>query len=730
MLLSEGSRPTAPSTTTLDHRSVHRRSRQFALPAPTGTTSYIDNPSGSRNLHDDDDDDDDDEKDQHYNSSSLEIPKLRESMTPWRIANIEKRQSASQLDNPFGFLSPTTSKPSARNSLFSADGAATTIPTSAGSLEIDQLRKQVTTYKLKVRTLFELIKQLNYGDDGLDKNRDSFYHKLLSTISQNDEIDELRKQLNDLEISNDLKEKELVQLKGNLEKVNAELVDIKNEHLATLDYANEYLEHSEQISANVDEMLSILLTKLYRISPEEKDALEKAKKISSTFVMVKMNALIATLKKILDDLRELQQRNETDTYAMANSTLLRSDNDFNDDNSDAVNKSVIDTRLEEAIDEIHENYDNFIQGIKNKVDQSGKLEEILLNKLSQQQKLIQKVSSIYAKNAVSEKSNQVSENRIYEETVTKLNKKILELNNMINSKEGEILKLYNKLESTKSHKLTEERLRQSLNDEKELYHLKEKNWNKLTNDLEDDIEKAQASKNKLLDIVEHLNLDLDTLSKNSENKISKLEGQIEDITVKYNSINKEYQEIHVGYKTLLHKMELLKNDNNQLRQITTDFKNDSQLIEKNEAEFDKFKQHLLLHLSNLFDTLRKILQQNSIDQSERKLNSINNLQGLSQIKYMQPRLESLYNFVETALESIVESYMTVLLTEKNDMDDGSRRVQGIKELELRVEELERKWISERERRKLDSNASESRIQKLEEENESLRKQLYNMPVNE
>lgn len=69
--------------------------------------------------------------------------------------------------------------------------------------------------------------------------------------------------------------------------------------------------------------------------------------------------------------------------------------------------------------------------------------------------------------------------------------------------------------------------------------------------------------------------------------------------------------------------------------------------------------------------------------------------------------------------------MAVILTEKDKvhLEKGHE-----KEMQLRIDELERKWVSERERRKLDSNAAEIQISKLETENEALREKLYNMTI--
>lgn len=82
------------------------------------------------------------------------------------------------------------------------------------------------------------------------------------------------------------------------------------------------------------------------------------------------------------------------------------------------------------------------------------------------------------------------------------------------------------------------------------------------------------------------------------------------------------------------------------------------------------------------------------------------------------------------MDSIVEEHAVLLLKEKgrikraslygesSETDEGFNR-----HVQLRIEELERKWIAERERRKLDGRAAEGRISQLEQENENLHEQI-------
>lgn len=102
------------------------------------------------------------------------------------------------------------------------------------------------------------------------------------------------------------------------------------------------------------------------------------------------------------------------------------------------------------------------------------------------------------------------------------------------------------------------------------------------------------------------------------------------------------------------------------------------------------------------------------------------MNGINEVNLVQSKLESLYNFAETALESIIDSYMRMIIAEKGKSRQSSSG--NNIEMQLRIEELERKWVSERERRKLDNDAASMRISQLEAENELLREKVYDMTI--
>lgn len=699
---------------------------------------------------------DDDERNEaddrlEYDTSGLAIPRLRTSMTPWRSVERTKKRESKQS-------SPTTSRPTTRNSLFSVDGGYT-VTSSGGSNEVEHLQKQLTTYKLKVRTLLELIKQLNYGDD--EQNiRDSFYGKLLATMSQYDEIEDLKRCISKLEDESQIKQKLVFSLQEELTTLRQQLLETKKEHAETLDYANEYLEHSEVLANNVDEMLTLLMDNL-NVSDEERDALQKARQISSSFAMVKMNAVMSTLKSFLKELKSNQgfqdgvnaDKSSSDA-AIANSTtiddmekatvsnqspVMSNENDATArDTSCVIDESIIDTRLEIAIEGLHEEYDRFIQSIREKMESSADLEKLLLNKLSEQDRLLGRIStrvkgdqnsdshSIENKvtNYDSSAISRMSES--YQDHIDDLNTLVDQLKTNLDEKNGDLELLKDRLQEFISLQKSEQRLKMELQDHVELSKVKERNWENFTNDLEKTVNILQTEKIRLLDIVDQMNAEMDLKVEKLHKATLNLKQSLQLSNNQVSALKKENKNREHSLQENSNKINSLTTECSNLQKVVSEYKKRTSWSQKYEREFQRLKQHLLLHLETMFGTLGKILQQKSIEQSKRKLEVIRRLNGINEVNLVQSKLESLYNFAETALESIIDSYMRMIIAEKGKSRQSSSG--NNIEMQLRIEELERKWVSERERRKLDNDAASMRISQLEAENELLREKVYDMTI--
>ncbi|QLQ81734.1 hypothetical protein HG537_0F04950 [Torulaspora globosa] len=697
-----------------------------------------------------------DEEDMAYDSSGLAIPRLRESMTPWRSVEGKARKEGKRHTSRSATLvdgaSPTNSRPETRNSLFSLDGAYT-VATSTTSNDVEQLHKQLTTYKLKVRALLEVIKQLNYGDDE-QRNRDSFYGKLLSTLSQSDELEELRRKLNILQTNDSKKQSRIQELENEIFELSEKLAATKNEHAETLEYANEYLEHSELLAKKIDEMLNLLLENL-EFSPEERDALQKTIQISSSFAMVKMNALVTTFGRVLQDMKSSASQTEIEeNHSQSNAAtvdVVANSTEANDTNESVetekmfefpVNESAMDTRLEIAIEGLHQEYDKFFHGIRSKIKRSAELEKLLLSRLSQQDKLLDRLARMNDPKALEQSLKRHKENveavngkesiteanldlsKSYKDHIDNLNSLVHAMNSAMSEKNEELQQMKEQLKNQEVMRKNEQRLRSELQEYKELSKLKENNWESFANDLEESLSVLQMEKDQMLEVIEQLRSDLQRKESKVEELLMDVQRTNQSVRNMSNLNDQDKLELNEKLKDKVRQVNDLQNECNSLRALLAERNNNFMLEEKYQNDFQRFKDHLLLHLEKVFTTLGKILQQKSIDQSKRKLDIVRRMRGPTAIRSMQPKLESLYNFIETAQESIVESYTSMVLLEKERKSENHSN----KELQLRIEELGRKWISERERRKLDITAAESRISRLEAENELLREQLYNSTI--
>ncbi|QLL34126.1 hypothetical protein HG536_0F04520 [Torulaspora globosa] len=697
-----------------------------------------------------------DEEDMAYDSSGLAIPRLRESMTPWRSvegkARKEGKRRASRSATLVDGASPSNSRPDTRNSLFSLDGAYT-VATSTTCNDVEQLQKQLTTYKLKVRALLEVIKQLNYGDDE-QRNRDSFYGKLLSTLSQSEELEELRRKLSTLENSDSKKQTRIEELEKDIFELSDKLAATKNEHAETLEYANEYLEHSELLAKKIDEMLNLLLENV-EFSAEERDALQKTIQISSSFAMVKMNALVTTFGRVLQDMKSSASQAEIEENhgqtsvaavdAIANST------EANDTNESVmaektfefpVNESAMDTRLEIAIEGLHQEYDKFFHGIRSKIERSADLEKLLLSRLSQQDRLLNRLAGMSESKALEQSLERHKESvqtidgkestsranldlsKSYKDHIDNLNSLVQAMNSAMSEKNEELQQVKDQLKDQDVMRKNEQRLRTELQEYKKLSKLKENNWESFASDLEKSLGILQMEKDQMLEVMEQLRSDLQIKESKVEELLMDAQRTNQTVRNMTNLHDQDKMELNEKLKDKIRQVKDLQNECTSLRAMLTERTNSFSLEEKYQNEFERFKDHLLLHLEKVFTTLGKILQQKSIDQSKRKLEIVRRMHGPTAVRSMQPKLESLYNFIETAQESIVESYTSMVLLEKERKSESH----SSKELQLRIEELGRKWISERERRKLDITAAESRISRLEAENDLLREQLYSSTI--
>ncbi|CAI4055578.1 hypothetical protein SUVZ_01G0170 [Saccharomyces uvarum] len=546
--------------------------------------------------------------------------------------------------------------------------------------KVKHLEKELTSAKIKIQVLYEYIRKISSKDASLPS------------------------MINDSELKN-----------STIEGLNAEINSLKQtlqtrevEYQDTLQFVQENLENSESIVNTINNLLSFILShfdgsddNLHVLDDEERGILDETLQLSSDYVLEKMDTLSKFVIKFLQDfLQGAHTQPEEEVTSLAQSSPAKShfedqhslssrrhlDEKANEENNHIETESVmanstslpilnsesrfektLDTQLEIVIENLHKEYDQFINSIRLKFEKSQKLEKLIASKLNEQSHLLDSLELKENSNATMEKQDLL---------ISQLKQKIQSQSVMMEEFEH-MRENFNKMEQN------EKILTKEMETLTKINKLKEHNWDSYINDLEKQVNDLQIDKSEEFQIVQSQLDKLDLENYELKNQINTLDSQ--------NLILSQY-----------------------------------------ETNFIKFNQNLLLHLNNVFHILQKILQESSIIQFDRKMKSINSIpNALKNLNVIQPKLESLYTFIETALESIIDSYISSLIGTGSPGQQESNEVIATpnKELNLRIEELQRRWISERERRKLDANASEARIRALEQENESLRSKLFKLSIN-
>ncbi|SCU96114.1 LAMI_0F05248g1_1 [Lachancea mirantina] len=687
--------------------------------------------------------------------SSMKIPQLDWTLTPWRkqvseaaLAKTRTFSAAGVIENPseirnscssqlaewpvaepFEQGSPTGSRPITRNSLFSDEvlsSAAATASVST-SAEIEHLHKQLTNYKLRLRVLTEYVREMDYDSEkvpenttGLESRRHAL-DKFIGSLEEQYKPTDASPNVMALQTTIEDKNKEIIALKQ-------ELISTKNEYTAVLEDINSYLEHSDVIAANIDEMLERFIQNR-EITKAEKDALESARNLSPNFLDVKINALSINVENVLTELVHFSQ----------------SQLEINGDSSIANHSQLMDSRLENAIEDMHYEYRTFLTGVGSDLEKGSHLQDVLERKIRTQNDLLaemMQLSQTIHTEISSIKPPSPSDITEDEPILQDINNEEQELSQnakpevsspTIEATDTSVSRVSQDIDSQQSSPVSHKGMQHSISNitdspksgdplscDRELQSSSNAERKNLWDQIEA-LKSANANLQKEMEILQAEKSDVDI---EAENNLIELEKALKRAVRNSGIFVNENQRLEDHVKkleTTIRSIEQQKTDLFEKLRISQENGSNSKKTEQN---FQKLKRHLLLHLHKIFDTFNKILQESSIDQAKNKLSNLEHVTLPKDFKLMHSKLESLYVFIEAATDSIVEEHAAMLLDEK---DRGGER-SDVKTLKLRIESLEHKWIAERERRRLDSEAAEDRIFRLEKENQILRERFNNISL--
>ncbi|AGO12060.1 AaceriADR400Wp [[Ashbya] aceris (nom. inval.)] len=694
-------------------------------------------------------------------TSSLDPPKVDRSLTPWRLKSSPessgrrpKHMSASFMSAPlpslpYEYVSPR--KPASPVLLSNGDALSSGSTAVSTTAEIEHLRRQLTTYKIKVKALTELIKQSNYEGEGDVQPKRHLYSRLLAVLRENDggRMEDLKAANAELAESLEDKNKELIKLKE-------ELVSNKQDYETMLEEVNTYMEHSESITESINTMLALLLASI-DLSEEEKRALEKACSLGASYLDLKINILSKTLTKMIEQHKVSAAAVEAKDATVVRQELKPVPLEL-DERTELATKDIgfnsemtpeMDTQLEIAIESMHKEYHTFLQSIQAKMADNDHLGELIGTKLTKQKQLLNKLARSVTDaesfngatlpgakgdpylTALDDLSTRASRDlsRSYQDHIEALKNMLDRYKSELHDKDRELDELKDRLRRAQKHDSSEDIGRQ-LKDQEIKHQERTAQLETIISELKADLKVASADKKSLQQRIVQLN----------NNLKSELEAKAEEIEAVRKSLNlaqrksSMYLDENHTLQQKLHELEeehtAIMTENYRLKQKLSNFKHG---YDSNEFELanNRIKSRMIDHLRKMFGIFESILQQDSIDQAMKKLDSIDKGYTLSNSRRNQLKLDSIYMFIQNATSSIVEEHVKLLLKEKDRRIKRLSQVsQGSDESDtydqhskLMIEELTRKWYTERERRKLESDAAVDRIRSLEEENVQLRERL-------
>lgn len=622
----------------------------------------------------------DEDNSENIDASELKkesIPQIDESMTPWKNQDVNSDSySPNSMDHNLikPALGPMTfdTRPIQFKSLITPN-------------ELEGLQNQLKKYKIKISALEEVIKGINEvgsNKSNIGELNNSLFNNLfnkinnISTSIQDNSNDSQNNMNNHYPDEINKVKKENQKLRMELKETQNELKDLKKEYNDTLQMTDEHLKDYERMSVIINSMLEDLIVAMKKDSDSDRfydiiPTLEGTLQQESSFVM---NKLLQFQKYWLEIITspEFQQQNilpinestenlEDETNNMSENLNIKQRVISTTDNKkeDADTQIKLDPDTASIIEELHRQYDAYMVTVREKLRKSLTLHGKLMSKISEQDKCLAQLSSVIRK----------------QEKDLKKNIKIDDINTIKKSIDALTYKF------DKQSEINRNKLRETMNDVNKKYP-----------------------------------------------------NMLENLELRYKTVERDHlrliTQITKERDSILNRHELLQKDFYQLKHDKSVF-NDSKNL-----HFSAFKQTLVNYLSKTIDILEPILEKESIERSFRKISFVRDPEnGLDKIKQLQVKIESLLRFNEKALSFLTKSYTSFIINSpmlsssiiSNNLDQLYFRLPSPtgseQEYKLRIKELEKRWSIEREARKIESNITEQRINKLEIENQKLKQRL-------
>lgn len=719
--------------------------------------------------------------------STPKLPKMHPNFTPWRnlrptssirVKETRNEPSIDYVQSLFESDAPLfeANSPARSVSLFdiaSNDGTSGSNAAAATStVEMEDLRKQITNYKLQQRILTEVIREILKLSGNGDQLKSELMQKLenenVLLMAERDNVkDSIKKEENDTLTKYNEKVKELVDLKGDLismkhvnEELQSTLEGYKSHINAQEETINNQYTNIEVWTKLCDEILEILLQ---YIDGDSAKAIQRVRSgtLSITTALNVIKFSIDELgQKILSISKDLKAGDE-------NEPTLPTIHEFN-----AKLTNVKQT--EEKLKTLWNTQSTLVSSLRSEVSKLRRDSEdngryvINLRKLLNEKRL--KISSLneYIKELESQIEQLKDEDGFDSSRETQLLKNRLTILKTNHAKEIEALKdsiahLTIELEQNKGnieleHELSRKR-RQITDLESQISSLQSqlsdrtRDMDSAVDSLKRTLQTTREEYDSLLRECNHLKSKLkdaqdreDAKEKEYRRKLEHAAKELNLAVMKQRALAAEKSKLRFSLEDCKRERSALTLNNNTLSEKVDRLSYDLSSLTNYEVGFKSLLDLQVHHLRNMLDDFEAVLERSSYIQAKQKLDKL--LDSNLDFEMTHSIVRSLFAFFENAMGSLIEDHKNMLMNNHeeelaNENADLHQQVETLQQelqwyyenanvdqdsprTKLRISDLEKKRKAERERRQVEFRESQILVRKLEDENRSLKEKLASL----
>lgn len=746
-----------------------------------------DNDDGNINFHRSDADIDIDNP-----KSTPKLPKIHPDTTPWRKLRPQsalptkephtQQLSVNFMKSLFDDDNEVARSPTRSVSLFentsNSDSIGTTTVTT--SYEIENLKKQITNYKLQLRLLTEFIRNIIKNTGSGNTLKDDIMERL---ERENDILFGEREKL-----QKDLKETIGQHEQGESEKLTEkmkEIVELKNDLIATRDLNAELNSYIDELKARTEDQDNVigksnddadrwessindLLTLLLDFLNGESAKAVIQTRDKSRSLDTKLKVLSLSINEVLENYERLSDNisktsgYDADTisnFIEQSQTKIKESKKVEQDlrrltKEQADTLNTLRSEFASMQTQFKENL-LFVASLKNPLaEKRAKITE-LNNTIITLEAQLEEQSSIQSSYSGNEKEAQLLRNRLtiiktnHSKEIESLQTEIDNLNLKIDEMEskGKNISTDQKRSDLEALETEVQTLKQRLDSKDDHSEAALSNLKNLLRQTKEDYTALLQDYNHLERVLKESQSELQGKDKEYRRKLEHAAKELNFAVAKQRTLAAEKSKLTFAIEELKREHSLLKLNNSTLTEKVGKLSYQVSQLTNCELGFNSLFQLQTSNFQNLLHHFESILEESSVNQVQQKMAKLDD----SNLDFDQVHgiMRSLFVFFENATSSLISDHSQLLINSNLDYKDFQSEISDLKrqidslneELQwyivnykgdnndlsprskLRVNELEKRRKAERERRKLENQAAEETIRRLERENKELKEKL-------